>query len=230
MKKSVDRSTPAVSQTKGHARKQHPAEIAFDEARSAALGLTRAFGCESQGDIPAIDAVIMGRLSAALNSIDDALHTACFQRGLLPRIIGDSLRMACFLSQVLPMARAAQKQTGVPASILIAEAYEQSGPLFYCGAFEWAHPEDHDIFNTGGRFDSIKAAFFARARWLSEDPAFQAIMRATGDRNIGLTSPEYPSNFVSLIAAWSKDKYGDDLVATINQYDLIACDRMVPLV
>jgi hypothetical protein len=227
MKKSVDRSTPAVSQTKGHPRKQHPAEIALDKARSAALGLTRAFGCNSQHDQPAIDVVIMGRLSAALNTIDDALQTACFQRGLLPRIIGDSLRMACFLSQVLPMARAAQVDTGVPASILIAEAYHISGPCYYGGSLRL---ERNDIFDTGKSFDTLNAAFTARARSLSHDRAFKAIMSATGDSRIGLTSPEYPSNFISLIASWSKEKYGADLVSTIVSNELLACDRLVPVV
>ncbi|MFL6313882.1 MAG: hypothetical protein ACJ71W_17430 [Terriglobales bacterium] len=230
MKKSVNRSTPAVSQTKGHARKQHPAEIALDEAHSAALGLTRAFGCQSQGEAPAIDVVIMGRLSEVLNSLDDALQTACFQRGLLPRIIGNSLRMACFLSQVLPMARAAQADTGVPASILIAEAYEISGAYFYGCAFELHRPEAHDVFNSGESFASIHDAFLSRARSLSEEPAFQSIMRATGDSRIGLTSPAYASNFLALIAAWSRNKYGAELVNTIVSHDLLECDRMRPVV
>jgi hypothetical protein len=230
MKKSGDRSTPAVSQTKGHAHNQHPVEIALDEAHSAALGLTRAFHCESRGEPPAIDVVIMGRLSAALNSLDDALQTACFQRGLLPRIVGNSLRMACFLSQVLPMARAAQADTGVPASILIAEAYEISGVFFYGCAFQLHRPDAHDVFNTGKRFPSLQKAFSARAHSLSKEPAFQKIMRATGDAQIGLTSPAYPSNFMELIAAWSKKKYGDELVNTIVAHDLLECDRMVPVV
>ncbi|MFL6313714.1 MAG: hypothetical protein ACJ71W_16575 [Terriglobales bacterium] len=200
---------------------------AFDISRRAALGLTRAFGSKSQGDVPAIDAVIMGRLSATLNSIDDALHTACFQRGLLPRIIGDSLRMACFLSQVLPMARAAQVDTGVPASILIAEAYHISGSYFYGGSLRL---DRNDIFETGKSFDSLNEAFAARAESLSHDRAFKAIMRATGDVRIGLTSPEYPSNFISLIASWSKEKYGADLVSTIVSNELLACDRLVPVV
>jgi hypothetical protein len=205
MKKSVDRLTPAVSQTKAVKQPQH----AYESAHSAALGLTRAFGCTSQDEAPAIDVIIMARLNAALNSIDDALQTACFQRGLLPRIVGESLRMACFLSQVLPMARAAQSTTGVPASILVAEAY---------------------VVNTGNNFASMQDAFLARARELREEPAFQKIMRATGDARIGMTSSAYPSNFLALIAAWSKNKYGVELVDTIVSHDLLECDRIVPVV
>lgn len=230
MKKSVDRFTPAVSQTKASRRQLRQLDIAHDKAQRAALGLTRAFGCQSRGEAPAIDVVIMGRLSAALNSLDDALQTACFQRGLLPRIIGNSLRMACFLSQVLPMARAAQADTGVPASILIAEAYEISGASFYGCAFQLNRPEAHDLFNSGESFASLQDAFLARARSLSEEPAFQTIMRATGDARIGMTSPIYPSNFLALIAAWSKNKYGAELVNTIVSHDLLECDRMVPVV
>lgn len=230
MKKSVDRSTPAVSQTKVSKPQLHKIEIEHHKEHSAAMGLTRAFGCESQGEAPAIDVVIMARLSAALHSLDDALQTACFQRGLLPGIIGNSLRMACFLSQVLPMARAAQSTTGVPASILIAEAYEISGASFYGCAFQLDRPQAHDVFNSGESFATLQDAFLARARSLSEEPAFQIIMRATGDARIGLTSAAYPSNFLALIAAWSKKKYGDDLVSTIVSHGLLECDRMVPVV
>jgi hypothetical protein len=228
MKKSGDRFTPAVSQTKGSSTTNH-LEAAYDDAHSAALGLTRAFDCESRGEPPAIDVVIMGRLSAALNSLDDALQTACFQRGLLPRIVGNSLRMACFLSQVLPIARAAQADTGVPASILIAEAYEISGAFFYGCAFQLHRPDAHDVFATGKRFASLKEAFSARAHSLSKEPAFQKIMRATGDARIGMTSPVYPSNFMELITVWSKKKYGADLVTTIAEHGLLECDRMVPV-
>jgi hypothetical protein len=226
MRKSGNRSTPAVSQTKASIRALDSADNA---AHNAALGLTRAFGCHSQREAPAIDSVIMSRLSAALNPLDDALQTACFQRGLLPRIIGSALRMACFLSHVLPMARAAQSDTGVPASILVAEAYEISGADFYGCSFQLDRPEAHDIFNTGKSFPSLQEAFSARALSLSEEPTFQAIMRATGDSRIGLTSSAYPSNFLSLIRAWSKQKYGAELLATIVDNDLLECDRIVPV-
>jgi hypothetical protein len=230
MRKSGDRFTPAVSQTKVSARKQHPAEIAYDEAHKAAMGLTRAFGCHSVGIVPPIDAVIMGRLRAAFASIDDDLQDACFQRGLLPSTITESLRMARFLSITLPYARASQDETCVPASILIAEAYQISGPSFYGCTFELDHPESNDIFNTRKNFKSIGEAFSARAHWLKQQPAFQTIMRATGDARLGPTSPAYPSNFLALIAAWSKNKYGSQLVETISQHNLLECDRMVPVV
>jgi hypothetical protein len=55
-------------------------------------------------------------------------------------------------------------------------------------------------------------------------------MRATGDATFGPTSAAYPSSFMELIAAWSKPKYGDDLVAIISQHNLLECDRMVPVV
>jgi hypothetical protein len=64
---------------------------------------------------------------------------------------------------------------------------------------------------------------------LSEEPGFQAIMRATGDHTLGMTSPAYPSNFLSLVGEWSKQKYGAELVDTIVSHDLLECDRMVPV-
>jgi hypothetical protein len=236
MTKSGDRSTPAVPPVKGSKKQQNlkahsrGQEAAFDEKKRAASGLTRAFGCSSVGEVPPIDVVIMGRLRAAFDSIDDDLQTACFQRGLLPRMVGDALRMATFLSVTLPSARAAQSATGVPASILIAESYEISGASFHGCRFELDRPDSHDIFNTGKKFKSLLDAFLQRAHWLSKQPAFQSIMRATGDARIGLTSATYPSNFIDLIAAWSKPLYNDDLVNTIRQHDLLECDRMVPVV
>ena len=101
MKKSGDRSTPAVSparQKSQDTKKKalfRQVERVHDEAHTAAQGLTRAFGRRSAEEVPAIDAVIMGRLREAFNSIDEDLHTACFERGLLPRTVGTSLRMAC---------------------------------------------------------------------------------------------------------------------------------------
>jgi hypothetical protein len=196
-------------------------EEIIGEASRAARGLTRAFGCESVGDAPAIDVVIMERLRAALASIDESLQVACLQRGLLPRSVGDALNMARFLSYTLPFARGAQAATGVPASILIAEAQIISGPLY--------EPESHDIFKTGEEFASIKEAFLQRAKWLRTLHSFSAIMRATGDGRIGLTSAAYPSNFLKLVATWSKPIYGNDLVATISAHNLLECDRMVPV-
>jgi flagellum-specific peptidoglycan hydrolase FlgJ len=171
----------------------------------------------------------MGRLRAAFASIDDDLQDACFQRGLLPRHITESLRMARFLSITLPSARAAQNETGVPSSILLAEAFEISGPSMYGCNFELARPDSNDIFNTRRKFKSMDEAFSARAHWLTQQPSFKQVMRATGDATLGFTQAAYPSNFMDLIAAWSKPKYGDQLVETISAHNLLECDRMVPV-
>jgi hypothetical protein len=243
MKKSGDRSTPAVSPVRQKSQDNKRTRIAarpisihgrdhlaaHDAARAAALGLTRAFGCKSVRDVPPIDAIIMRRLSAAFASIDDELQDACLQRGLLPRNIGESLRMARFLSITLPLARAAQSDTGVPASILIAEAHLISGPSFYGCTFELARPEWNDIFATRKKFKSMGEAFSARALWLTQQPSFHPIMRATGDATLGFTQAAYPANFMDLIAAWSKPTYGNDLVETISSHNLLECDRMVPV-
>lgn len=243
MKKTGDRSTPAVSparqKSQANNRKRLAARprsvhgrndlAAHEDSRKAAHGLTRAFGCHSVGIVPPIDAVIMRQLSAVFASIDDDLQDACLQRGLLPRNIGESLRMARFLSITLPLARAAQGETGVPASILIAEAFQISGPSFYGCNFELDRPDSNDLFAMRKKFKSIGEAFSARAHWLTRQRAFQPIMRATGDASFGFTSEAYPQNFMDLISAWSEPMYGRDLVATISQHNLLECDRMVPV-
>lgn len=94
---------------------------AFQARDAAAKLLDQKFGLMNTGDIPAIDAVIMRNLGHALYHMDETLLSACFMRGLLPAGITEALRMASFLTFTLPEARAAQAETGVPASLLIAE-------------------------------------------------------------------------------------------------------------
>jgi len=241
MKKSGDRSTPAVSPVRQKTQDKHRiiaqpisgcgrnAMAAHNDAHKAAEGLTRAFGWSSMSDIPAIDAVIMRQLRSAFASIDDELQDACFQRGLLSHRMTNSLRMARFLSITLPLARATQRETHVPASILVAEAFHISGPSFYGCNFELDRPDSNDIFAMRKKFKSLGEAFLHRAKWLKQQPTFQPIMLAIGDYSIGFTSEDYPQNFMELIAVWSKPTYGIELVNTITTHGLLECDRMRPV-
>jgi hypothetical protein len=227
MKKSGDRLTPAVSPVKTNNHLE--IERAYKKAQSAAQGLTRAFGQDSMFYPPPIDAIISERLHAALDSISDDLISACLQRGILPSYMVDTLIMASFLSCTLPLARGAQASTQVPASVLIAEAFHISGTDFYSGRFELEGAKSHDVFKAGKRFASIRESFEYRAEQLKKDAKFKPVLESTGDYAIGLTSPVYTPDFIDQVGIWSAPKYGKDLVNTITSYDLIECDRMLPI-
>lgn len=137
--------------------------------RAAAL-LSTSFGMSSV-EPPPIDVVLMSKLCDALGVIDFDLIEACWQRGLLSSRLVDALRMAKFLSFTLPAARAAQSLTGVPASVLVAEAYLRSGE--YSGS--------NDVFATGKQFSSLMDAFVHRARELNNGRTLKQTMK---DRHV----------------------------------------------
>jgi len=188
------------------------------DAHSAAVNLlNKRFGLDNQEEIPAIDEVLMHRLNDALVHADQVLLKACFLRGLLPSVMADSLRIAGFLSFTLPSARAAQAETGVPASLLIAESYIKSGNDFFVDHFYLPRPSSHDLFATGKDFASFKEAFMERARELCAAKWFEPVLRA---------SAENPEQYVKQIKKWSHDKHGKELAEIIEQHSLFECDRL----
>jgi hypothetical protein len=186
----------------------------IDAEQRAALTLSQHFGIESQECAPPIDIVIMERLRAGL-AIGPDLLSACFQRGLLSASLTESLYMVCFLSSTLPLARAAQSQTGVPASVLIAEAYEISRAYFDGISFEWKRAAN-DIFGTGKSFPSIGHAFMARAYDLANDSDFSAVLRAADNQ----------AEYIKQLKRWSAPKYNTDLMNTFMSHSLVECDRI----
>ena len=138
----------------------------------AAKQLRTAFGMHSQS-APPIDAALSFRLRGALQQIDFDLNEACQQRGILSAKLSDALHMAGFLACVLPMARAAQSLTGIPASLLVAEAY-----LHTAGDATTTN----DVFKTGKEFSSLLDAFIDRATTLKHNRKLKGeIMR---DRDV----------------------------------------------
>jgi hypothetical protein len=189
----------------------------FEEKERIAKLVTSNFGISSTNTPPPIDTSLMVRLCAALSQIDEDLREACWQRGLLPTAMSESLRMAGFLSFTLPLARAAQHSTGVPASVLIAEAYNISGIYFYGDHFQLPRPDSNDLFETGKRYGSMLDAFIQHAQRLSEDSKFIPVMRS-------LNSAEY----IDQLARWSSKKYNVELVNTVTAHSLTECDQMRP--
>jgi hypothetical protein len=186
---------------------------ALDAKQSNATKVVRYFGAIDTETAPAIDVVIMRQLNAALSSIDDELREACWLRGLLPDDLCEALRMATFLSLALPLARAAQIASGVPASILIAEAFNLTS-----GSLDCTQSQRFDIFNTGRSYSDLKEAFLQHAYFLSENSSFEAVIGAA----------QNPEQYLKEIGRWSKKEYGIELVATIKAHNLIECDSMRP--
>src|SRR6185437_12222555 len=143
---------------------------------------------------------------------------ACFLRGLLPSGMVESLRMAAFLSYTLPMARAAQAETEVPASLLIAEAYQISNVYFHIDHFYLPQPSSHDLFATGKTYASFKEAFMKHAYELRAAKWLRPALRAAAMNN--------PKEYLEQLSKWSHKKYGVELVATIKQHNLLECDRL----
>ncbi len=182
----MKRAKPFLIERAGAEKPRKPAFISDAVAEDAQLwrarnrslpeGLTLDFGGVNVGQPPPIDAMIMPSLNVALAGVSEEFPGACIQRGLLPHAMLNHLVRARFLSFFLLSARSAQEDTGVRASILLADAVHISG--------DWADKyvgDSNDIFETGRRFPNIHEAFLDRARWLKKNRRFGSVMRAMGD-------------------------------------------------
>jgi hypothetical protein len=109
----------------------------MEKEQAAAEIVSRCFGIVHAQDTPAIDDVLASRLRAALGSIDEKLLEACWQRAILSESLVEALRLASFLSVTLPLARGAQSETGVPASLLIAQAFALKAGIADGLGLEW---------------------------------------------------------------------------------------------
>jgi hypothetical protein len=165
-----------------------------------------------RGAIDPIDELVMRPARASLRGIGDATVSALLERRLVPHKLTSALINAELLSLWLVIARAAQKVTGVPASILIAEIW--FGPHEYS---ERSIPSN-DLFNRGKSFASLGAAVLDHASYLANEPKFQAVMRAKDN------AVEY----VAAIAAcklWD-DGRGQDRADCIVEGCLVECDAL----
>ncbi|HKW74854.1 MAG TPA: hypothetical protein VJN64_04955 [Terriglobales bacterium] len=191
------------------AQKLYRREVARMKKRdSAARVLSTCFGSDSVAKVPAIDAVLSARLAERLEMIGDDLREACWQRGILPDTTAEALRMARFLAVALPFARAAQVDMGIPASVLLAEAYLATAGELNLHA--------SDPFSTGHQHGSPLEAFLVRAASLQRDSRFKPVMKAAGDTDA----------FLKEIAIWSKPEHGIDLIDTITTHELMDCDTL----
>jgi hypothetical protein len=76
------------------------------------------------GNSEAIDLTLMNGVRLAMGpGVSDTLSDACSQRQLFPVKLIDALNLATFLARVVVAARIAQRITGCPASVLIADAW-----------------------------------------------------------------------------------------------------------
>jgi hypothetical protein len=156
----------------------------------------------------------MAQLRTALAQINDALLEACLKLKLLPRSIVLSIDSARFLSHIMLAARTAQEITGVPASILISEAWYLAPGTFLDGLTKLDH--ENDWFGTGEPFSSVEASFLDHANRLSRDKKFQPLMLAK----------ENPVEYLRQLGScrlW--DEMGrKDRVAMITDNSLQECD------
>jgi hypothetical protein len=168
----------------------------------------------ASGGFCPIDSAVISQLRTAMACTNDALLDACLQRKLLPASIGGSVNMARFLCIVMPAARAAQKITGVPASILISEVWHLAPCTLFDGLTKLDH--ENDYFGTGEPFSSVEASFLDHANRLSRDKKFQPVMLAKDNR------AEYLRQLGSC-RLW--DEMGrKNRVATITGHCLQECD------
>lgn len=169
---------------------------------------------QAAGGISPIDSTIIGQLRTALANTNDALLNACLQRKLLPLSIINSLNTARFLAITMLAARTAQTITGVPASILISEAWHFAPGILLDGLSKLDH--ENDFFGTGKSFSSIEASFLDHANRLSRNQKFQAVMLAK----------DAPNEYLKRVAKcrlW--DELGrKDRAAMISVNDLKECD------
>jgi len=127
----------------------------------------------------------------------------------LPSVLLDGLAMSYFLSRTLIPAWAAQRITGVPASILLAECVEQSGT-------EVDPDVENDFFRAGVRLLSAGASFLEHAVRLATDKTFEPVWLAKDDRAESLKQ-------LKSCEFWDEDTR-QNMIATIVSNHLQECD------
>ncbi len=171
------------------------------------------------GAISPIDSVLADQLRSAMAGLSAALTNACLERKLLPLSLCNRIDTARFLSYTVLAARAAQVVTGVPASILIAEAWHlASGVGVLRDGLTKFDDCENDWFGTGESFSSIGGAFLDHANRLTRAREFQPVMLAKDD------AAEYLKE-LGRCTLW--DELGrKDRVAMITNDGLRECDAL----
>lgn len=150
------------------------------------------------------------RLTATLPlPADQQLHDDANQARLLPHAVMNHLDIAYFLCRMVLPARAAERITGVPCSILLAEAIQ-------CCNTDLQTESENDFFGTGLRFASAAACFLEHAIRLVTDKAFEPVWLAADD----------PAEYLHELRRcefWNRDTRRN-MFHTIVSYDLRECD------
>lgn len=162
----------------------------------------------------ALDSVekrVAGELMALLpQALGEDLKEQLFCDGrLLPLEIINYVDMAFFLSRVASVSRAAQRLTGVPASLLIADCEWRSG----LGAFP---PPQNDYFRTGLAFRSVGASFLEHGVRLATDKTFEPVLLAAR------RSADWLAVF-NRCEFWTEDARLN-IATSIQKYALRQCD------
>ena len=190
-------------------------ELAMRE--KAAKIFSRNFGASSVGEVPPIDQSLLNQLRTLLQGTDESLLMACSQRGLLPFNVVDAIDTAIYLTFTMAAARAAHEATGVPASVLIAEARCQTLHFFHYFGFRWPSPStENDIFGTGKSYATLHVAFAKRAQSLKSEKRFHPVMAAAHD----------PEQYLIQVERWSAPKYGTRLMEEIRSNQLTSLDSI----
>lgn len=149
---------------------------------------------------------------AVVPPFDYSASGRCLEKGLLPSLLLDSLRVLQFLSVTVLSAQKAQRSYGVRASVLLSMALLES-------SFD-----AHDLLENGPLSDNnagtispqIDAWFMAKAKSLATSEQFKGAVAVNCDVKAYIRKLGELGFCEGLEAA--------DLCATVDRYDLDACD------
>ena len=160
--------------------------------------------------IPDCEQVLLEGLQKRLPKFSVEFGNACL--GVMPRVIVNALDAAYYLCRTTAAARAAQRHTGVPASLLLAEGLTDGfDPDFPAVKLR------NDYFATGNHFPGVAASFLFHALNLADDKRLDRVIngRAEGVK-------PYLS-YITLCERWDRI-YCLDLVERIESNGLTDMD------
>lgn len=156
----------------------------------------------------------MDRLDCSLRGILDRCPFGLVNAHLLPERIVDNLRVLQFLACAVLPAQKAQRETGVPASLLLAEAMMKFG----YEARDVGHCKSDGAGDLG--CVGIDAWFLGLAKHLAATAAVKPVIAAAGDRTAFLEE-------ILKCKAWKPERRAD-LTQKIIDHDLHECDWTKP--
>ncbi len=150
------------------------------------------------------------QLRHSLDGVIELWPTGFAKKNLLPHKTVEHIHFAHFLTYAVPPAQEAQRATGVPASLLIAEAITQFGTE---GREIGVHSDGN--FNIGRV--GIDAWFLAVAKRRAKTVALAPALAAAGDR------AAFIEELRKCEGVWKPEVRGD-ILQLLTYYDLQDCD------